>query len=161
MIDPAISGIGGVLVGGVLTGAIDQFRGWRQRRRDLRTAARLASSDAHTCALALQESLETGDWWPDLEEPSTETWDAYRRDLIAELSPDDADTVQGAFVQVKRLQRARQDKALFSDWKESVEKATEAMGEAGGTLLLVVGRSKRQMKKLSRDYESRPEADGA
>jgi hypothetical protein len=144
-----LTGLVGIVVGGVLTGAIEQWGAWRARKRDLRTATRLILTDAVQSASLLEFALENVEWWPDNLRPPTEEWQQYRQDLAAAMSPDDLDTVQNAFRYLTVLDNQRQGGKSFASSRKAIEEVRDAVHESAGVLLSYT-RTRRQESGLLR-----------
>jgi hypothetical protein len=103
---PAIFGLVGVIVGGLLTAIsnyfLDKAKDRRQQLREdkahrvrVRTAARLVFDDLDR-AVAIGETLmEKKKWWISLSPPNADTWLQFRGDLALELPEDVWDQVSG------------------------------------------------------------------
>lgn len=96
---PAIFGLLGVVVGGLLT-AISNFflekaKDRRQQQREhqahqvqVRTAVRLLYDDLDRAVAVGETLMEKKKWWISMSPPNADTWLKFRGDLALELSED-------------------------------------------------------------------------
>lgn len=147
-----LTGLIGIVVGGVLTGAVEQSSAWFGRRRDLRTAARLVAADAERNVALIEHALKRGEWWPDHRRPTTKDWAQYRQDLATEMPIDDLDIVQTAFTRLEIIDDERQQGRSFASLQESLEEL-RPVALRGGALLLSYSRTRRERKLVKKQKE--------
>jgi hypothetical protein len=146
-----LTGLVGIVVGGVLTGAIDQWGSWRARKRNMGTAARLVLADAIDCGGMLEAALEKGEWWSTAIQPATKEWWQSRQDLATTMSPSDLDTVQNAFRYVTILEARHQAGDRFLPLRKSILATVAALYEAAGALMHLT-RTSREMRRWFKEH---------
>lgn len=103
---PAIFGLVGVVVGGLLTAMsnffLDKAKDRRQQQREerarqvqIRTAVRLLYDDLDRAVAVGETLIEKKKWWISMPAPNADTWLKFRGDLALELSEDVWDQVSG------------------------------------------------------------------
>ena len=157
--DSVVSGLIGVVAGGLLTGGVQTAQGWRDRVRARRSAARLVFGDYVGALGALRFLRDTGIWWRDDLAPTVEDWRGYRTSLPAGIDGDAWTTVDGAFTQLGDLELSRRaaraiegDAPLLADGTsvDSGREAYDAMERAGAELLSA-GFTRRDRRRMRRN----------
>jgi hypothetical protein len=103
---PAIFGLVGVVVGGLLTAIsnyfLDKAKDRRQQRKEdrahqvqVRTAVRLLYDDLDRAVAVGETLMEKKKWWISMSPPNADTWLKFRGELALELPEDVWDQVSG------------------------------------------------------------------
>jgi hypothetical protein len=144
----------GIVAGGLLTGAVDLFKAYRERRALARTAARLIFADRDRALSVIYVAVEKNDWWNDPldEEMRAVNWSAYRDRLAAGIPAHDFTTIDGAFFKVGALQRGRAAGVKFADMQAAIEDTRLALVDAGGRILKA-SHSRRDRRMEAREPE--------
>src|SRR3954468_6410629 len=104
---PAIFGLIGVVVGGLLAAIsnyfLDEAKDKRQQRREdrvrelqVKAALRLVHNDIDRAVAFGEVLMEEKKWWRSLSPLTADAWLKYRADLATELSAEDWQRVTGA-----------------------------------------------------------------
>jgi hypothetical protein len=116
VIDPALAGLIGVGVGGVLTFAVEERKAWADRRNtrnlaegELRQAARLVEEEWFSAWAAATYTVEYREWWDDAEIGPVErqAWEQYAPRLAAsdEITEEQWDALNNAAHGVTTVER--------------------------------------------------------
>jgi hypothetical protein len=94
--------LGGVVVGGTITGTMTYVLTRRGERRLARAAARLVLEDAFQTGRALNRVLDDGKWYP-MDDVTLDQWHKHRDTFASELRPEDWRCVDEAYVDLQLL----------------------------------------------------------
>jgi hypothetical protein len=121
--DPALAGLIGVGVGGLLALLTEERRAWGERRRvraerqrEIQQAFRLVESEFNEAFYAVEEALEEDDDWWDAEyrNVTTTQWEHYAPVIAAsDMAERDWDRVELAAREIESLLRLRGDAACY------------------------------------------------
>ncbi len=111
--DAALTGLVGVTAGALLSGSVQSVAGWRERKRNARSSARLLYMELHNSAEMI-EVLKTARAWEramiDWHEPGA-TWKEHREALAGVLGTDEFLDVSAAFSYIAILATVRDAQA--------------------------------------------------
>jgi len=96
-----VFGIGGVLVGGLLTAGVDVWKDWRAGRARARVGGRLLRRQLMTVASSVATAVRKGTWGP-TRSFATSAWDDHASAFALSLSPEEWDVVANAIVNIRR-----------------------------------------------------------
>lgn len=96
----------GIVVGAILSGTIQLFIDWRNRRTASRIAARVLFSDLFSAMEAYVEAVELKRWWRRGELP-LEGWKTYRDGLAAVMNGEKFNEVNAAFQNIEYYEAQR------------------------------------------------------
>jgi hypothetical protein len=97
-----VFGLGGVIVGGLITAGIDVLSTGRTERRSAQVAARLLRRELMTVSRSVLSAVRSSTWGP-TRSLATEAWDEYKAVFATSLTPDEWVTVASAVVQIRRI----------------------------------------------------------
>jgi hypothetical protein len=98
----AIFGLIGVVVGGLLTGAVNLGTEWVRERRETRAAARILALELVDDHMKVLAALGTGGWLP-LSRLKFDQWEALGPVLARKMGPRDWAALQSAYVSLGSL----------------------------------------------------------
>jgi hypothetical protein len=129
--------LAGVVVGGLVTGAVNYAFEWRRERVRLRVAVRLLESELLLATGLADWRIEQGAWSPWNFERAHRSWSEYRADVVG-LSADEWYAVSGGFAAIELLERRFVNKPfatmLDAGETQALEIASAAMLEGANTL---------------------------
>jgi hypothetical protein len=105
--DPAVTGLIGVIVGAVVTGGISFYLAWRNERSQLRAALRLLCTDLYKVSAVTHDLRTAGVWGAERGPLPTRAFDAYDATLARALRPATWKRVEGSVLGVLRLEGIR------------------------------------------------------
>jgi hypothetical protein len=120
-------GLGGILLGALLTGAVEVFSDWNQRRLVKRAAARTVFGDLHLMVDRLRVVLEDENW-SELPSSSSDDWILYR-DALSNGMPGPAfHIVAAAYNELRILGHVREVERPFNEvrCRAALDRFTEA-----------------------------------
>ena len=75
---PAVFGLVGVIVGGLITGGSTYLLERRREGVELNTASRLIDAELLVAQTAAHSCIEKGKWWPQEIDITTDAWESYK-----------------------------------------------------------------------------------
>jgi hypothetical protein len=126
----ALFGFAGVIVGALLTGAVEWWRETRRERRGARAAMRVLKNDLEVGAAMLGGTESSGLWWsrPSFSLP-TKAWSDYRELLATGIqNEDDWDVIRVSFQEFSDVNsyRAARDDAAGGPGQASYSPTTDS-----------------------------------
>ena len=95
-------GLGGLLAGAILTGAVDVAIGWHQRRLAKRAASRAIFSDLYWARTCIEEALEK-ETWDEIPPSVSADWVRYRDALSNGMRGTEFHRISGAYHELQVL----------------------------------------------------------
>lgn len=132
----AIFGLLGVLVGGLITWAVELWQARYQRREKGRVAVRLLLDEFGTCLSRAEASLDQGIWWLPENDLPLDVWHIHRADLAAVLPIDDWLKLGVAALAIEQMDQAarREDPETRELTAEGRELLAGHVAAVGGSL---------------------------
>jgi hypothetical protein len=129
----AIFGLVGVIVGGLLTGAVASFRDWRSQRALSRAAARLLSAELSVQQAIIEQRAAAADEPVSDDMPTVADWPEQRVVMAKVLDDETWITVAGAYAnlvvwhaQSGRVPASRDDMSALATQLETARGALQA-----------------------------------
>jgi hypothetical protein len=122
-----VAGLIGVIAGGLVTGAIQLFQAWQDRRLATKIAARLILIDLYEAANYVETALKGGRWahHPDTFERPVADWRAQREAFAATAAVGDWVVVSAAFTVIADIgERIKPGEELSADDRKWLRHAT-------------------------------------
>ena len=113
----AIIGLVGVVVGAVVTGALDWLMTRREDRTQLRVALRLVCTDLHKAIAVTAPVARSGAWGPERDSLVPHAYEKHAGALARSLAPASWKKLEGAVLGMQRLDSIR--RAMFEDDREA------------------------------------------
>jgi hypothetical protein len=130
----AIFGLIGVIIGGLISGAVQVLLARRSERLQGRSSARVVISELRERRDLLAYWLKLGSWDPsDWTTPERWQWEIRRGDLASALSPRDWEAVEQAHMRIRHVDasnaliRVRQEQgrdATLDDYDQRITRST-------------------------------------
>jgi hypothetical protein len=140
----AIFGVVGVIVGGLLTDAVEYVFGRMRRAEETRVAARLVLVEFASCITAINQAITNRRWDHVAEGLPTHQWDTDKAILAAAVSTDDWVVVAQGAEGINVLNYAGSGRTFDEgwgehDWSEPFETAKTKIEAAGKVLRPLAG----------------------
>jgi hypothetical protein len=141
--------LAGVVVGGLVTGAVNYFLEWGRERANARVAMRLLAAELMLAAASADWRLEQRAWSPWNFESAHRAWNEYRSEFARAVSTDDFESVAVGYAAIELVERRFSNKAvatkLDADELQSLDTASQSIHDGLNAL-----RRRQKLKEIAR-----------
>jgi hypothetical protein len=122
--------LAGVVVGGLVTGAVNYAFEWRRERARLQIAMRLLEDELARAGAFADWRLEQGGWAPWDFQSAHRTWNEYRPDIVIGLSSHEWYSVAVAFAAIEAIEDRFSNKPVATTLNVDEQKALNGCSES-------------------------------